>query len=137
MWWHDWPADEERAVGHGAEACYAVRRLALDEIGVQDERFVLDWEGLDWSARAWEAGWEVWFCPAATVTHVGGVSVRQVTARWIASTHLGMYRYFASRVPSISRPLLALAVGLRATVKLLVSTAGARLYDRAHRSDPT
>lgn len=135
MWWHDWPADKERVVGHGAEACYAVRRVALDQIGFQDERFVLDWEGLDWSARAWEAGWEVWFCPAATVTHLGGVSVRQATARWIASTHLGMYHYFASRVPSLSRPLLALAIGVRASAKLVAATVGARLYDRAHRSD--
>src|SRR5579859_1376309 len=50
VWWHEWPHDEERAIGHGAEACYLVRRRALSEIGLQDERFVLDWEGLDWSA---------------------------------------------------------------------------------------
>ena len=135
MWWHDWPADEERTVGHGAEACYAVRRAALAEIGLQDERFILDWEGLDWSARAWEAGWEIWFCPAARVTHLGGTSVRQATARWIASTHLGMYRYFAARLPAVARPPLVMAVAVRATVKLLASAAGARLYDKARRSD--
>jgi N-acetylglucosaminyl-diphospho-decaprenol L-rhamnosyltransferase len=137
MWWHDWPGDEERVVGHGAEACYAVRRAALDQIGLQDERFVLDWEGVDWSARAWEAGWEIWFCPTATVTHIGGRSVQQVTARWIASTHLGMYRYFAARLPRAARLPLALTVGARATVKLMASSAGARLYDRAHRSEKT
>jgi GT2 family glycosyltransferase len=136
VWWHDWAADEERMVGHGAEACYAVRRAALEQIGLQDERFVLDWEGLDWSARAWEAGWEVWFCPAANVIHLGGTSVRQATTRWIASTHLGMYRYFAARVPAILRPLLALTIAVRAALKLLVSITGVRLYDRAHRSDP-
>src|SRR5579859_4171646 len=57
MWWHGWAHDEERPVGHGAEACYLVRREAVAEIGLQDERYVLDWEGFDWSARAWERGW--------------------------------------------------------------------------------
>lgn len=137
MWWHEWPGDQERVVGHGAEACYAVRRDALAEVGLQDERFILDWEGLDWSARVWKAGWEVWFCPAAEVTHLGGVSVRQAGARWIASTHLGMYRYFAARTPSVTRPLLALTIATRALAKLLASTAGARLYEKARRSGPT
>jgi N-acetylglucosaminyl-diphospho-decaprenol L-rhamnosyltransferase len=40
MWWHEWGHDEERAVGHGAEACYLVRRDAIADIGLEDERFV-------------------------------------------------------------------------------------------------
>jgi GT2 family glycosyltransferase len=134
MWWHGWAHDVERSIGHGAEACYAVRREAVSEFGLQDERFVLDWEGVDWSARAWDAGWEVWFCPAAVVTHVGGSSLRRVRARWIASTHLGMYRYFAPRITLAARPLLAAAVTLRGLAKLAAATAGAGLYDRAHRA---
>ena len=47
FWWHGWDHDEELAVGHGAEACYLVRRAAVDEIGLQDEGFPLDWEGVD------------------------------------------------------------------------------------------
>jgi GT2 family glycosyltransferase len=133
MWWHGWKHDVERPVGHGAEACYAVRRAAVAEFGLQDERFVLDWEGVDWSARARESGWEVWFCPDAVVIHIGGTSLRQVRARWIISTHLGMYRYFGRRVRPAGRLVLAVAVALRALAKLAAQTAGAGLYDRAHR----
>jgi GT2 family glycosyltransferase len=134
MWWHGWAHDVERPIGHGAEACYAVRREAVAEFGLQDERFVLDWEGVDWSARAWEAGWEVWFCPAAVVIHAGGTSLGQAQLRWIASTHLGMYLYFSRRVRRAARPLLALLVALRALVKLAAAIGGARLYDRARRA---
>lgn len=135
VWWHAWPHDEERQVGHGAEACYLVRRAALADIGPQDERFVLDWEGLDWSRRAREVGWQVWFCPEAVVTHLGGVSVRQVPGRWIISTHLGMYRYFSSRTRLPLRPLLALTIGLRGVAKLVAVAFGARLYERARRGE--
>ena len=54
-------------MGHGAEAAYLVRRRALAEIGLQDEGFVLDWEGIDWAARVAQAGWEVWFTPQAEI----------------------------------------------------------------------
>jgi N-acetylglucosaminyl-diphospho-decaprenol L-rhamnosyltransferase len=135
MWWDGWAHDEERAIGHGAEACYLVRREALEEIGLQDERFVLDWEGVDWSRRAWDAGWEVWFCPAAEVAHHCGVSLRQVPGRWVASTHLGMYLYLGRRVHPLLRPLLAVAIGARAATKLALLAGGSRMYDLAHGSD--
>jgi GT2 family glycosyltransferase len=132
-WWHDWPHDQERTIGHGAEACYAVRREAVGEFGLQDERFVLDWEGVEWSARAWEAGWEIWFAPGALVTHLGGVSVLQVSRRWIASTHLGMYLYFSRHLHPAARPFLAAAVVIRGLIKLLATTADSQVYERAHR----
>lgn len=135
MWWDGWAHDEERAIGHGAEACYLVRRKALDEIGLQDERFVLDWEGLDWSARAWDAGWQVWFCPAAQVAHHCSVSLRQVPGRWVVSTHLGMYLYVSRRVHPLVRPLLALAVAARAVAKLAMLAAGWRMYELAPGRD--
>lgn len=126
MWWHDWAHDEERAVGHGAEACYLVRRDAVEEIGLQDERYVLDWEGLEWSRRAWERGWEVWFSPAATVTHLEGTSRKRVRIRTILSTHLGIYLYMRRRARPALRPILAAVLLLRALAALLVSAVEAR-----------
>ena len=136
FWWDGWPHDEERQVGHGEEACYLVRRAAVDEVGVQDPGYVLDWEGFDWAARMADAGWEVWFTPQAEVVHLGGVSIRQAQARWIVSSHRGMHRYFAARSPRVVRPLLALAVAARCLVKLALLARPDRVYDRAHRVDP-
>ncbi|HVY08715.1 MAG TPA: glycosyltransferase family 2 protein [Mycobacteriales bacterium] len=120
IWWDGWSHDQERAVGHGQEACYLVRREAYRDVGPQDERYRLDWEGLDWSERVHRAGWEIWFCPDAIATHVGGHSIRQAQLRWIVSSHRGMYRYFADRRSTWARPLLALAFGLRAGLKTCV-----------------
>lgn len=128
FWWDGWAHDEERRVDHGMEACYLVRRRAADDIGPLDEGFPLDWEGIDWSDRARAAGWEIWFTPAADVVHLGGVSVRQVRFRWVVRSHRGMYRYFATRSARPVRPLLAVAVAVRAAVKLVAMATGAWSY---------
>lgn len=132
-WWDTWDHREERTVGHGQEACYAVRREAIDDVGPQDARYRLDWEGLDWAARMQGGGWELWFCPAAEVVHVGGVSVRSVPVRWVVSTHRGLFRYHSSRIPAWLRPPLAVAVTARGFAKGLALLARQDLYRAAHR----
>jgi GT2 family glycosyltransferase len=133
FWWDGWDHGEERPIGHGAEACYLVRAAALTAIGLQDEGYVLDWEGIDWSARAWAAGWEVWFCPTAEAVHAGGASVRQIPVRWVLRSHRGMYRYFKARRPAALRPALWLAFGARAAVKAVAVAARLPMHERALR----
>jgi len=117
FWWDGWAHDEERQIGRGAECAYLVRREAVVEVGLQDERFALEWEGIDWAARVADAGWEVWFTPDAVVVHHGGRSIRQVQPRWVFRSHLGMYRYFAKRRP-ILRLVLAPIIALRGALKM-------------------
>ncbi|HMC39494.1 MAG TPA: glycosyltransferase family 2 protein [Acidimicrobiales bacterium] len=124
FWWDGWAHDEERRIGRGSEAAYLVRRQALEDVGPQDDRYVLDWEGLDWSDRFHRAGWETWLAPGAEVLHRGGHSLRQVPYRAVVSHHRGMYLYFADRRPAVWRPVLAAAFALRAAVKLAATAAG-------------
>ena len=132
FWWDGWDHATERRIGHGLEACYAVRRDAVAAIGLQDERFPLDWEGIDWCERAAAAGWESWFCPSAEVVHVGGASIRQAQLRWVLSSHRGIYRYFAKRSAPALRPLLAAVVAGRAAVKAVGLAVGGSRYERSH-----
>jgi N-acetylglucosaminyl-diphospho-decaprenol L-rhamnosyltransferase len=132
FWWDGWAHDSERRIGRGHEACYLARRTAVIEIGLQDEAFFLDWEGIDWTARARAVGWEIWFTPEAEVTHLGGTSIRQVPFRWITRSHRGMYRYFAKRTSPLLRPLLATALGARAVVKAAAAIVGPGSYDHGH-----
>ncbi len=132
FWWDGWAHDEDRQIGRGHEACYLVRRAAIDDIGLQDEAFFLDWEGIDWTARVRERGWEVWFTPAAEVTHLGGTSIRQVPMRWVVNSHRGMYRYFAKRTPMLLRPFLAVVIALRGLLKAAALRVSGRAdYERA------
>ncbi|HEY3845149.1 MAG TPA: glycosyltransferase family 2 protein [Acidimicrobiales bacterium] len=133
FWWDGWAHDAELMVGRGFECAYAVRRSALNDVGGQDERYVLDWEGFDWAERFHRAGWEIWFTPNAEVVHFGGTSRRQVPFRSVVSQHRGMYLYFSDRGPKARKPFLALAFTTRAAVKLLLTALGVPLYRWAHR----
>ena len=128
FWWDGFAHDEEVAVGHAMECCYLVRREVVDAIGGQDERYFLDWEGIDWAARAGAAGWEIWFCPDAEIVHVGGGTLRQVPLRWVRGSHVGMYRYFATRSSPLARVPLAVAVGARGVAKAAAVAVGAWRY---------
>lgn len=138
FWWDGWAHDEERSIGRGQEACYLVRRRAIEDFGLQDEAFFLDWEGPDWTARARSSGWEVWFTPDAEVFHAGGASIRQVPYGWIYHSHRGMYRYFAKRRPAWQRPLIALLVAARMAAKVVAQAlsrpTGKSMYGRGHGS---
>jgi N-acetylglucosaminyl-diphospho-decaprenol L-rhamnosyltransferase len=131
FWWDAWEHDQERRIGHGSEAAYLVRRAAITQMGSQDERYVLDWEGIEWSRRAARAGWQVWFCPDAEIVHVGGVSIRQAQVRWIVGTHRGMYHYFADGRSPLGRGAVAGLIGGRAAAKLTAHAAGRALYERS------
>ncbi|MES1246254.1 MAG: glycosyltransferase family 2 protein [Actinomycetota bacterium] len=67
---HDRPCRAEWIMG----AVWLVRREALDEVGPADDGFFLFSEETDLAWRFRDAGWEVWFDPAAGATHVYGGS---------------------------------------------------------------
>ena len=47
-----------------------VRREAIAQAGLLDETFFMYGEDLDWAKRISDAGWQVWYNPAVTVTHI-------------------------------------------------------------------
>ncbi len=47
-----------------------VRREAILQAGLLDERFFMYGEDLDWAKRITDAGWEVWYNPEVVVTHI-------------------------------------------------------------------
>ena len=55
-------------------ASMMVRREVFEQIGLMDEGYFLYFEETDFCRRAREAGWEVWYEPAARVMHIAGQS---------------------------------------------------------------
>jgi GT2 family glycosyltransferase len=55
-------------------AVMLIRGAALREVGPWDESFLLYSEETDFVLRARDAGWTLWYEPAAVVEHVGGES---------------------------------------------------------------
>ncbi len=66
--------DVEQQVGWTWGTALICRRQAVEETGLLSERFFLYGEDVDWCLRMRKAGWQVWFCPTAEVTHRGAGS---------------------------------------------------------------
>jgi N-acetylglucosaminyl-diphospho-decaprenol L-rhamnosyltransferase len=130
MCWDGWAHDEEAVVGRAGDVCFAARREAIAQIGLQDERFPLDWEAFDWSARARDLGWTAVFSPDAQVVHHASTSTSGIpTISHLLLTHRGMYQYFANRSPAWKRPGLAGLFALRGIGKGIAIRVGMELQD--------
>jgi GT2 family glycosyltransferase len=65
----DWDHDETRAVDWVLGAALFVRREAMRDVGLMDERYFLYFEDVDWCQRMWRHGYEVVYCADARMVH--------------------------------------------------------------------
>ena len=73
----DMSYDKAQSVDQVMGAAFLIRNAVWKQIGKLDESFWIWFEEVDYCKRAQEHGWLVWYTPAATVTHFGGVSFDQ------------------------------------------------------------
>ncbi len=52
-----------------AGACFCMRRKAIEQVGLFDDRYYFGFEDLDWCWRGKRLGWKVAFVPTARITH--------------------------------------------------------------------
>ncbi len=69
--WHSLEKDVDWVRG----ACMLLRREALAQVGLMDERFFMFLEDVDLGAQIRKAGWKVRFTPKASIIHHEGASV--------------------------------------------------------------
>lgn len=64
------PEESVHPVDSVVGAYMQVRREAILQVGLLDERFFMYGEDLDWAKRIKDAGWEVWYNGAVEIIHV-------------------------------------------------------------------
>ncbi len=84
------------------------RREIYTQIGGLDEGYIMFSEELDWCKRAKDAGWDVVYLGSAYITHHGGKSTEQVTARKHIHFQESKLRYFRKHHGKIAASLLRL-----------------------------
>lgn len=70
-----------------------VRREAIDQVGVMDERFFMYAEETDWCYRFREEGWDVTFTPAGQIIHLGGQSTAKKPVAMIVQLRLSILKF--------------------------------------------
>jgi GT2 family glycosyltransferase len=113
-----------------------VRRAAMDQVGLFDERYWLYMEDLDWCYRFKQHGWKVWYEGGATAIHVkGGTTVKRGRHRALKQNvafHRGMGRFYRKFYGG-RNPLLDGLIYLAIGVKLAISASRSAVARRGFR----
>lgn len=104
----DHPAEVEAISG----SFMLLRRSAIDDVGLMDERYFLHCEDLDYCKRFLEKGWKILFVPDVEVVHYKGTcsQSRPVRVEW--HKHRGMWRYYRKFLLHKHFPYLSVLVWL-------------------------
>ncbi|MHB8512040.1 MAG: glycosyltransferase family 2 protein [Actinomycetota bacterium] len=127
-WSHDSPALVDYVIG----ACQFLRRAALEEVGLYDEKIFYGPEDVDLCIRMWEHGWQVAYLPIAAVIH----DERRITRRPSILTlkHvLGLARFFRRRRYLFDRRALYERIPRPDTSQLHSSV---EMWALGHQGDP-
>ncbi|MGD1992885.1 MAG: glycosyltransferase family 2 protein [Anaerolineae bacterium] len=107
-----------RVVDYVEGACMLVRRRAIDEVGGLDEGYFMYAEEVDWCYAMSQAGWQVWYQPAATVVHLGGGSSQHRMPQREADLYRSRVRFFRKHYGRSAARMLALQIYALTAVKL-------------------
>ncbi|HZQ07681.1 MAG TPA: glycosyltransferase family 2 protein [Anaerolineae bacterium] len=97
--------------------CLLMRRAAWQQVGTLDPAYFMYTEEADWCWRARQAGWTIWYEPAARVIHAGGGSSRRVQSAMRAQLYKSKLLFFIKHRPRWQAFLLRTILLLTAAVK--------------------
>lgn len=85
--------DKTHEVDAVSGAFLMIRKKAVEDIGLLDERFFMYGEELDWCLRAKRAGWAVMYCPSAEIIHYKGESTKYNSRKAALEFYRAMYLF--------------------------------------------
>ena len=89
-----WDHDETRPVDVINGCFWVLRKSALEQVGLLDERFFFYGEDVDWCRRFNLGGWRVVFFPEAEALHYGGASSANAPVKFAVEMQRANYQYW-------------------------------------------
>ncbi len=108
-------------------ACLMLRRATWKQIGMLDADYFMYTEEADWCWRARQAGWAIWYEPAAQTIHLGGGSSRNASAKMRAALYKSKLIFFQKHRPRWQAQTLRAVLMFTAFSKVVLYDAAARL----------
>ncbi|MDH4137192.1 MAG: glycosyltransferase family 2 protein [Anaerolineae bacterium] len=87
-------ASEPFPIDHPLGAALMVRRGAIEQVGLLDERFFIYCEEIDWCLRIKATGWGIWCVPEAEIVHHVARSTGQFRDEMFAALWKSRYQLF-------------------------------------------
>jgi N-acetylglucosaminyl-diphospho-decaprenol L-rhamnosyltransferase len=109
-----WQHNETRDVDQVMGSCVLLRRMALEHVGLLDERFFLYFEEVDLCKRLRQSGWRVVFVADATVTHLGGECSKTDPRNALGHRYSSLFAFYRKHYSKWQLPVLRLVVQIAA-----------------------
>jgi len=117
----DKPVQVDSCIG----ACMIVRKNAMDQAGLLDERYFFFMEETDWAKSMSEQGWKVYFIPWVKVYHAQGKSIGgQADSRIMF--YRSRYKYFKKWHPNAT-PLVYSSILVKVIANTILNGLGTLL----------
>ncbi len=98
-----------------------IRRKAVEDIGLLDERFFMYGEELDWCLRAKRAGWAVMYHPEAEIIHYKGESAKYNSRKAAFEFYRAMYLFHKKHFAQQYSPVTNFAIYAGIVLKAMLS----------------
>ncbi|OGO36020.1 MAG: hypothetical protein A2W35_15030 [Chloroflexi bacterium RBG_16_57_11] len=119
-----WDLTSPRRVEVILGACMLLRRTALDQAGLFDERFFMYSEEVDLCRRIRLAGWDIYWFPQAIITHYGGQSTRQMAAEMFVQLYRAKIEFFRKHHGPLQASLYKLILCFSGLPRLILAPVG-------------
>lgn len=126
--------DSARPVDAVFGTAMILRREALAEVGLLDERYEMYYEDTDWCRMAKSKGWDIWYVPSAKVIHYGSHSKGVFSMVEYERSMYAYFRKYAAGEAEVSALKLATfpAILCRWLWHFLAHLIGRREVDRSY-----
>ena len=113
-----WDRSDVREVDVVTGCFMLVRREAIEQVGMMDERFFMYGEETDWCYRFRKRGWKIMFAPVGRIIHLGGQSTAKKPVAMIIQLRLSILKFIKKHYGRSSYLLARFLVALFFAVRL-------------------
>ncbi|HXG01382.1 MAG TPA: glycosyltransferase family 2 protein [Bacteroidota bacterium] len=113
-------ASVPRRVEYVQGSCMIVRSDVMRKVGGLDERFFLYFEEVDWCKQMMQAGYGVYICPSAAVTHLANVRLGHYDERRLVHYHRSLILFYQKHYSAFRQTMLIPVLLLRSFIRLCV-----------------
>jgi len=114
---HHEPVEVDSGIG----ACLLVRKAAIDDVGMFDERYFFFFEETDWAYQMHRKGWKTYHVPNAHIYHLQGQSIGP-NIRSRIEFYRSRYIYFRKWKGSFYNTIVRIAIAIRLIINWLSSS---------------
>jgi N-acetylglucosaminyl-diphospho-decaprenol L-rhamnosyltransferase len=119
-----WDLNLPRQVEVIQGACMILRKAALDQVGLFDERFFIYTEEVDLCYRLRQAGWQIHWVPQAEVIHLGGQSTSQVAQEMFIHLYQSKHQFIQKHYGWLAALTYKLVLFITSMPRLLLIPLG-------------